>query len=67
MRRCLVLCLLITGTLACSGRGAYDSIQMSNRLACAELPPSQYEECLSNASIPYHEYDHDRKANANER
>lgn len=50
--------LMISG---CSSRGAYEGIQAGNRSECFKLPPSQYDECMSNANKSYDEYERERK------
>lgn len=45
----------------CSNKRAYEGIQASNRVECAKLPPSQYDECIANANKLYYEYEAERK------
>jgi PBP1b-binding outer membrane lipoprotein LpoB len=52
------LVLIITG---CSNKAVYDNIRHSNRQACANVPPPQYEECLDRSGKPYEEYERERK------
>ncbi len=47
--------------IGCSSRGAYEGIQVSNRVECSKLPPSQYDECMENANISYDEYERKRQ------
>lgn len=45
----------------CTNRGAYESIQASNRSECSKLPPVQYDKCMESASKSYDEYKRERK------
>ena len=46
---------------SCSNRGIYGGVQTSRQHECSTLPPSQYEECMENASKSYDEYERERK------
>ena len=46
---------------ACSNRQVYDAIQDNQRLECAKLQGSQYEECMKQVSQPYDEYRRERE------
>ncbi|MCG8610073.1 MAG: hypothetical protein MI864_06010 [Pseudomonadales bacterium] len=50
--------LLVIG---CSNRAVYDNIQLNNRYACAEKPPSEQDACYQNASKTYDEYERERQ------
>jgi hypothetical protein len=57
-----LLSLFVLASLAgCSYRGAYDSIQTSNRIECSQLPPSQYNECVERTQKPYDQYERERQ------
>lgn len=56
----LPLLFVLLAFAACSSKGAYDSIQLNNRIECSKLPPSQYDECIERASKPYEEYERER-------
>lgn len=60
MKATLVVLFFFT-VLGCSNRGAYESIQASNRFECSKLPPSQYDECMKKANQSYEEYERARK------
>lgn len=60
----LIATLLIVA--GCSSRGAYEGIQASNRIECSKRPPSQYEECMTNANTSYDEYKRKREAAINQ-
>ncbi|SEQ13521.1 hypothetical protein SAMN03080615_00583 [Amphritea atlantica] len=49
---------LITG---CTNSGSFESIQLSNRLECSKLPPSQYDECVNRYNKSYDQYERERK------
>lgn len=53
----LALPLLFVG---CSNRAVYDNVQLNNRRECNRVPPSQYEECIQQASKTYEEYERER-------
>ncbi len=55
----LFLTLLVLA--GCSNRGVYEGVQASNRIECAKLPPSQYDDCMASANKPYDEYERERK------
>lgn len=56
----LVSVAILSAAAGCSNRGAYESIQASNRFECSKLPPSQYEECIEDASQSYNDYEAER-------
>ena len=56
-----LLILILLFIAGCSYRGAYEGIQVSNRVECSKLPPSQYDECMKNANKSYDEYERERK------
>jgi hypothetical protein len=60
MKSLLSLCVLLS-LAGCSYRGAYDSLQASNRMACSKLPPSQYNECVERTQTSYDEYERERQ------
>ena len=55
----ILLIFLIVG--ACSSRGAYEAFQTNNRQACYQLPMSQQDDCLKQASKSFNEYERERK------
>ncbi len=55
------LFLVLLVLVGCSNRGTYGGIQTGSRNECSILPPSQYDECMENASKSYDEYDRERK------
>jgi len=57
----IALLLALTFISACTTRAVYEGSQVSSRNECSKLPPSQYEECISNTNIPYHDYERERK------
>ena len=59
--RVIPLFLVFFVLVGCSNRGTYGGIQTGNRNECSKLPPSQYDECMENASKSYDEYDRERK------
>ena len=50
--------LLVT---SCSNRAVYDNIQLNNRNACAEKPPSEQDACYQNTGKTYDEYERERQ------
>lgn len=54
----LVVLVLLGG---CSSKAVYDNIQLNNRLACNEVPPPRYEECIERTNQPYEAYERARK------
>lgn len=56
-----LITLIFLFIAGCSNKGAYESIQISNKFACSKLPPSQYDECMKNADKSYDEYERERK------
>ena len=57
----LLIFSVVAFVAACSNKAIYDNIQHSNRRQCAELPPSQYEQCVKQANKPYEEYEKERQ------
>jgi hypothetical protein len=55
------LFLVLLALAGCSNKGVYEGIQTSNRNECFKLPPSQYDECMEDASKSYDEYERERK------
>ena len=53
----LLAVFVITG---CSYRGVYEGIQTSKQQECANLPPTQYEECMEGADLSYEDYESTR-------
>lgn len=60
MKTILLSTLLLT-FFGCTSKGAYESIQVSNRIECSRVPLSQYDECIENTNKPYDEYERERK------
>ena len=54
----LVTVLFFAG---CGNKTVYENIQISNRNACNNVPPSQYEECIEHTNKSYEEYERERK------
>jgi len=54
----LIVVFLLTG---CSNKAVYDNIQINNRNACVEAPPSQYKECIERTNKSYEKYEQERK------
>ena len=55
------LCLALLILAGCSNRDIYEVIQADNRYQCEKLPPSEYDECMQDASQSYDEYERERK------
>lgn len=45
----------------CSSRQMYDSMQNRQRIECEQLPPSEYDECMKGATMPYDTYKMERE------
>ncbi len=58
VKRLIIFALFIAG---CSNQAAYENIQMNKRNACLALPPSQYDQCMAEASTSFDDYEHTRK------
>lgn len=58
-----IFLVFLTGvsTLGCNNKGIYDFLQKENRAKCANLPESQYDECIERAKKTYKEYEKERK------
>ena len=57
----ILLSLCACVVMGCSNQGAYESIQISNRLECSKLPESQYDECMTNTNKSYNDYERERQ------
>ncbi len=55
----ILMAILITA--GCSYRGVYEGIQTSKQQECANLPPTQYEECMEGSDLSYEDYEKSRK------
>lgn len=58
-----VVALLIA---ACSNKAIYDNIKLQQRNNCANLPLSQYDECMERSGKSYEEYERERRETNNE-
>lgn len=58
----VILMLITACTLfGCSNRAIYENIQLHNRQQCAQLPPSQYDDCMEEINKSYDEYERERE------
>ena len=46
---------------ACTTKQLYNELQHNQKLECEKLPPSQYDECMQEASDSYEEYKRERE------
>lgn len=59
MTKLTSICLLLVLS-ACSQKGMYEALQRNQQIECSQLPPSQYQECMDNASESYEDYSRKR-------
>lgn len=60
MRIAIITTALITSAAGCTNQDVYDNFQRDKARRCLEVPESQYEQCMQEASVPYEEYNRDR-------
>lgn len=53
--------LFVILAAACSSRQIYDSMQDRQRIECEQLPPSEYDDCMKGATMPYDTYKMERE------
>lgn len=59
----VLLLIVSTSIIGCSNyKGAYQSIQITEKQKCYELPLSEQQGCIERLSKPYEEYERDRQA-----
>lgn len=56
-----ILLVVIFSTVGCGNRAYYEEQQIINRNECYQLPLSQREDCIRNASKMFDEYERERK------
>ena len=59
--------LLVSVLLAgCSNQQLYNAVQDSQKVDCQKYPDTRYEKCMEEFSVPYEEYESDRRGLENE-
>jgi hypothetical protein len=55
----LFLSLLLLG---CTNKQVYNAVQDAQVLECQQYPDTRYDRCMEELSVPYEEYERDRRA-----
>jgi len=62
----MLLVISIILVSACSTRAWYETVHQNQKLQCQKLPPSEYAECMEQASETYDKYKRKRDEVVNE-
>jgi len=56
----LVVVLIVATLHACTSRQVYDGLQARQQVLCQEVPRSEYQKCMDEASQSYDAYKRER-------